>query len=66
MPVPNMNAPKDHKDSGDIQLDWALQGVTDVVRQFELAWKCQRTGETQKKVFDPGMRNTVIPVTQKK
>ena len=59
MPSTNLEAPQDHKDCGDLQIDWGLQ-QPDLVKQVKVVWQCP--GASQSKVVDPDVKNTTVPI----
>ncbi len=49
-------------DKGDIQVEWTVQGVKPVIKQFTVEWSCSEDRQLLRKHVDAGTHACTIPV----
>lgn len=57
---------RDDKSFGDIELNWTIQGNTNLLKQFNIVWYSMDDRIIQTKYIGPEQRRCTIPVTRVK
>ena len=53
-------------DAGDVRVEWEIQGNAFSISQFNVTYRCEKDGETRKKVISSEQRSCIIPFTVQK